>query len=430
MGRFSAYSTGVLRVKSAQGVWISDETGQRFLDGCAGTFNVGLGYGHKYVVEAIRGVLDSGVLHGSGSMSLELRDRAEQALVSIASAGLDRCHLKGCTGGSTAVEQAIRHAWIATGRVAIASFELGHHGQTVLATLASGMEFRKRRVPVRLPYSLQVPPPDCYRCPFGKKPETCSVECVADIEERLRAAAPESGGFAAFVAEPILGAGGGIAPPRKFWSAFSEVLAELEIPLILDEVQTFGRTGEFLAATFFGIEPEMVCLAKSISGIGVPGAGALLLSHRYCALDEGERSLTGGGSNLVCAAIAATIEVMKEPSFFPSMQRSAEALNQGLEAILAQYDFIGCVRGVGLMTGLEIVQSKASRQKYPELASQIIRGCYANGLLVRQSEYGRGSFVKVRPALTISEDEVKELCRRLQQGIQTALAVKESSHVP
>lgn len=419
----SAYPPHAPCFTQAQGVWVTDESGHQFLDGCAGTFNIGLGYQHPRVVGAIRRVLESGILHGSGSLGSELRQEAEQSLVAIAPPSLDRCHLKGCSGGSTAVEQALRHAWAVTGRAAIATFELSHHGQTLVTSAISGMEFRKKRIPSPWGPTLHVPPPDCYRCPFGKKPETCSVECIGAIQDQLQTSQQKLGGIAAFLAEPILGAGGGLTPPKNFWSALTEVLTRMQIPLILDEVQTFGRTGEFLAAKYYGIEPRMVCLAKAISGIGVPGAGALLLSQQDCILDEGERSFTWGASNLACAAIVATIETMQSPGFFSSLSKSAEALKERLEGLVNRYDFIGCVRGVGLMTGLEVVRSKASREKDPKLTAHLINACLSNGLLLRQSEYGRGSFLKIRPALTITVDEAEELCRRLDRAIQTVMMV-------
>jgi putrescine aminotransferase len=226
---------------------------------------------------------------------------------------------------------------------------------------------------------------------------------------------------AAFVAEPIMGAGGGIIPHRRYWPKVAEELHKRNVLLVFDEVQTFGRTGEFFAADYFDASVDMVAVAKGISGIGVPGTGGLLLRHSMCVLDSGERSLTWGGSNIVAAAIVATIREMKRPGFMKQVARVGYFINTELQRMCATYDFVGCVRGVGLMTGLEIVESKQSRRPNIPLAARIIDLCRESGLLLRQSAYEHGSFVKVRPALTITQDEARELCRRLERALQKSM---------
>ena len=418
--RVSAYPTNGIRATSGEGIWITAADGQKYLDGCAGTFNIGLGFKHPKVVSAIENVMQRGILNGSTTLRNELVEEAEKELVSVAPSGLDRCHLKGCTGGSTAVEQAVRHAWANTGRHGLLSFNGSHHGQTIATSLLSGMDFRKSRLGgVTFPVSA-VPAPDCYRCPCGKSPHSCRVECAEEVVAAIEArqGSPQDA-VAAFVAEPILGAGGGIVPHRRYWPKISEQLRKRNVLLIFDEVQTFGRTGEFFAADYFEVSADMIAVAKAISGIGVPGTGGLLLPHSMCILDSGERSLTWGGSNIVAAAIVATIREMKRPGFMKQVARVGYYINTELQRMCATYDFVGCVRGVGLMTGLEIVESKQSRRPNIPLAARIIDVCRDSGLLLRQSAYEHGSFVKVRPALTITLDEARELCRRLEHALRT-----------
>ena len=417
----SAYASEAISVKGARGVWITASDGSKYLDGCAGTFNIGLGYGHPDVAMALSSVISSGFLHGSGTLRTETIERAEAQLVSIAPDNLDRCHLKGSTGGSTAVEQAVRHAWAVTGRRGILSFVGGHHGQTIASTLFSGMEERKQRVAtLQLDVAL-VSPPDCYRCPFGKSVSSCKRECAYAIEEQIESRSLNGDhDIAAMVAEPVLGAGGGIIPPRDYWMIVSGILAKHGIMLIFDEVQTFGRLGTFLASAYYDVGPQFIAVAKSISGIGVPGAGALLLSSDHCVLDSGERSLTWGGSNLVAAAITSTIEVMKSPGFFEHTIDVAINLREKLDSLWQRFGNIGCVRTVGLMSGIEIVDSRESRKASPTLAAQIIDKCRDAGLLLRQSGYGRGGFIKIRPALTISVEEAEEICTRLEWAISAA----------
>ena len=419
----NAYGSNGISVREAKGLWITAIDGTRYIDGCAGTFNVGLGYGHEAVVAALKSAIDTGFLHGSGGLRTGVIEQAEADLVSISPEGLDRCHLKGSTGGSTAVEQALRHAWAVTDRKAIVSFEGSHHGQTIVSTLVSGMEFRKRRLsPVQVDM-IQVPSPDCYRCAFGKSPASCKRECALAIAEAIDAnSSSGEHDVAAMVAEPVLGAGGGIIPPSDYWEIVASLLHERGVMLIADEVQTFGRVGGFLASSYFHLTPQFVALAKSITGIGVPGAGALLLRAEHCILGSGERSLTGGGSNLVSSAVVATLQVMKQPGFFEQTMAVAENLSERLEVLASKFACIGCVRAIGLMTGIEIVHSRKSRVAEPKLAECIIDRCKDAGLLLRQSHYKRGGFVKIRPALTITHDEADELCRRLEWALQAAIA--------
>lgn len=410
----SAYSSEGLTITHAHGLWVTADDGRQYLDACSGTFNVGLGYGHDAVISAIKRTLDLGLLHGSSSLSTAFVDDAEALLAAIAPSGLDRVHLKGCTGGSTAVEQALRHAWAFTKRTRVVSFTGGHHGQTIVSSLASGMEFRKRRLRhVVIPIT-NVPAPDCYRCPFGKHQDSCNVECADEV---IRAATVPNDKAAAFLAEPVLGAGGGVIPPRSFWQKVAEGLDSAGVPLVLDEVQTFGRLNGFFGADYYGIRPTMIAIAKSISGIGLPGAGALLLPKELCILDQGERSLTWGASSVAAAAVSATLRVMSSDGFFASVQHVGEVLHDGLLKLMAESQFVGCVRSIGLMSGVELVRSRESRQPYPEFAAAVIRECKTVGLLVRQSEYGQGAFLKIRPALTATTDDVLEIVRRLSVAL-------------
>lgn len=398
----AAYLGDPIRVASADGLWLTAEDGKRYIDACAGTFNVGPGYKHPIVIEAVQAAISSGLLHGSGILRPAIIDRAEAELASIAPSPIDRCHLKGSTGGSTAVEQAVRHAWAVTGRSGIIAFQDGHHGQTIFASLASGMEFRSSRIRGVTADIIRVPPPDCYQCPFKKDPETCKMECAAAIADAIdERTAGRDHNIAAMVAEPILGAGGGVIPPNGYWEIVSEILRKKEILLIADEVQTFGRVGCFFASSYFNSQPDIIAVAKSISGIGVPGSGAVLLQTKHCILTESERSLTWGGSHLVAAAIVATLSVMSSHGFFDRTREVAAKLAESLERICRTHEMVGLVRACGLMAGIEIVASKQTRETAARRAKMLVDQCRATGLLLRQNDYGFGGFIEIRPAFSL-----------------------------
>lgn len=407
---------------SATGCHLVDAAGDRYLDGCAGTFNISLGYGHPEVSRAVTEVIASGLPHLSSSFQHQRVEAAACALVDIAPPNISHCHFKGSTGGSTAVEQAMRHAWAATGKRSIVSFRGSHHGQTIATTSLSGMPFRCNRLPVAPMPVVHVDPPDCYRCAWGKKPDSCNFECIGAIERALDASPTGEDDTAAFVGEPILGAGGGITPPKYWWTELKNRLEKRHILLILDEVQTFGRTGSFFAADYYGIEPELIALGKGISGIGIPGAAAVLMTEDLRILNTAERSLTWAGSVLTSAAIETTVKVMRGPGFFESVHNVSEVLRDRLFQMEREFECIGTVRGFGLMTGLELVKTRASKTPDVALTHRVINECMKNHLLLRDSLYGRGAFVKIRPPLVISEEEVHDLCDRLRRSLITALA--------
>jgi 4-aminobutyrate aminotransferase-like enzyme len=416
-----SYPAGAPEFVSAAGCHLTDADGERYLDGCAGTFNIGLGYGHPAVTKAVTDVLASGLSHLSSSFHHQRVTAAARALVDVAPQSIDYCHFKGSTGGSTAVEQAMRHAWAATGKRSFVAFRDSHHGQTIATTNLSGMPFRRNRLPTAPLPVVHVDPPDCFRCIWGKTPDSCKLECISAIERAIDASPTGENDVAAFVGEPILGAGGGITPPRHWWSELHSRLAARQILLILDEVQTFGRTGSFFAAEYYGIEPDLIAVSKGISGIGIPGAAALLMSEHLRVLSVGERSLTSAGSVLACAAIEATVRVMRTPSFFEKARRSAEILAERLFSMEREFECIGTVRGFGLMTGIEFVKVGAGRVPDVALAHRVVDECMKNRLLLRTSLYGRGAFVKIRPPLVISEDEVNDLCDRLHRSLVATL---------
>jgi 4-aminobutyrate aminotransferase-like enzyme len=417
-GLTSSYPASGIEFTSGKGVYLLDEFGNDFLDACAGTFNLSMGYGNSVIVDQLKTQLDTGLIHLSSSFVSKHVQLAEYALVDVAPSNIVQCHMKGSTGGSTAIEQAVRHAWVKTGKRTLISFRGSHHGQTISTTFISGMPFRKNRLPISPLPTLQVNPPDCYRCPYQKEPSTCKFECIDEVENVIQHPPTGCDDIAAFIAEPILGAGGGITPPSGYWTKLSSLLAANGILLIFDEVQTFGRTGHFFAAQHYGVEPNLIALAKGISGIGIPGAGALLMEDGFNLLNSGERSLTWGANLLTCVAISSTIELMRQQSFLTQLRSSGELLANNLARIVSQYEFIGTVRGFGLMTGLEIVTSKESRKPRPDLAYKISQIAYKNRLILRLSEYDRGSFLKIRPSLNITHDEIMDLSERLEFTLQ------------
>jgi 4-aminobutyrate aminotransferase-like enzyme len=401
-------------IVAGEGVWLYDRDGRAYLDCEAGTFNVSLGYGHPEVVHAVRAQAER-LIHVTSQFATEPLDALARELVEIAPPNLDRVHLK-TISGSTAVEGAIRMAQLHTGRSEVITLFRSHHGQTLATTGIAGSGARRRRLATHPLAALQVPDPYCYRCFYRERPETCGFLCVDRIDDFIAYAS--SGRIACVVIEPISGNGGNVVPPDGYLQALRRFCDEREIVLIFDEVQTgLGRTGEMFAADHFGVAPHAMAIAKGLGGSGLPIA-AILAEERLTGLHRDEHAFTGGGNLLGAAAALATLRVLRAPGFLAHVREVGAAILERFHAMQRRLPAIGDVRGVGLMIGIELVD-RAGRPDV-RLANDVVARGLEYGVVLRASEYGRGSVIKVRPALVITTEEAELLCDRIERLLATA----------
>ncbi|HMA46734.1 MAG TPA: aspartate aminotransferase family protein, partial [Frankiaceae bacterium] len=327
-GPFS-YPTGDVTLVRGQGVRLWDDTGRRYLDGISGTFNLPLGHGHPRVVAAVREQAGTLAYASSSFQTRPVRELAA-ALVRLSPPHLTRVHLRS-TGGSTANEGAIRIAQHATGRRDVVTMFRGHLGQTIATAGMSGYASRRAPFPASVAGRLVVPDPYCFRCFYRQRPQDCGLWCVERIADFLRYAG--DGQAAAVLVEPVCGVGGNVVPPPGYLAELRRFCDERGIVLVFDEVQTaFGRTGHMFAADHFGVAPDMITVAKGLSGLGLP-LGAVLLTDRLAGLDRQYHSFTSGGQPLAAAAALATLEVITAPGFLDRVRRVGGLLMGELTAL-------------------------------------------------------------------------------------------------
>jgi 4-aminobutyrate aminotransferase len=383
-----------------EGAVVEDVDGNRFLDFSAGIAVVATGHCHPRVVEAIQKQA-ARLIHMSGTdFYYEEMAALAEKLAEIAPGDEPRRVSFG-NSGAEAVEGAIKLARYATGRDQIIAFFGSFHGRTLGAlSLTARKAVQRAGFGPLIPGVVHAPYPYCYRCPFGRQPEGCAVECVKHIEDTLlkTIAPPEE--TAAIVVEPVQGEGGYVVPPKKFFDELARVARQNGILLIFDEVQSgMGRTGKMWAAEHFGAAPDILAVAKGIAS-GMP-LGATVARADLMTWPPGAHASTFGGNPVCCAAALATIALLEE-GLMKNAERMGAHLMDRMRDWPARFPQVGEVRGLGLMIGIELVRDQQTKEKAPELRDRVLRQAFERGLLV----LGAGdNTIRLCPPLVITRDQ-------------------------
>lgn len=403
------YNVQDLLIDHGKGIYLYDQSGNEYIDCAAGTFNLVLGYSNKEVLETVKHQADR-LVHVTSSFQSGPVDEMVGRLIDSTPDNLTVIHPKVCSG-STANEGAIKIAQHFTGNRDVITHFRSHLGQTMMMTSYSGNAFRKEPFPSLFPGGLQVPDPYCYRCFYKQTPETCNFLCVERLNDFIDYAS--SGKVACMVVEPISGNGGNIVPPAGYFQALKKLCDERGIILIFDEIQTgMGRTGKMWAADTFGVKPHMMTISKGLGGTGFQ-VSAIACEERLRGLDSHHHSFTYGSNVLAAAAAAKTLEIVHRPKFLANVTKVGAYFMERLLRMQERFRFMGDVRGLGLMIGIEIVDKDGG----PDVAltNRICEAATSHGLLLRSSRYGYGNVFKIRPPLIITEDEAQRACDRLEQ---------------
>jgi 4-aminobutyrate aminotransferase len=396
-----SYTRGYpLVVERGEGAIVEDVDGNRFLDFNAGIAVVATGHCHPRVVEAIQKQA-ARLIHMSGTdFYYEGMVALAEKLAEIAPGDAPRRVSFG-NSGAEAIEGSIKLARYATGRDKIIAFFGSFHGRTMGAlSLTARKAVQRAGFGPLIPGVVHAPYPYCYRCPFGREPEGCAVECVKHIEDTLlkTIAPPEE--TAAIVVEPVQGEGGYVVPPKKFFDELARVAEQNGILLIFDEVQSgMGRTGKMWAAEHFGAVPDIFAVAKGIAS-GMP-LGATVARADLMTWPPGAHASTFGGNPVSCAAALVTIALLEE-GLMENAARMGAYLMDRMRDWPRRFANVGEVRGLGLMIGIELVRDQRTKEKAPELRDQVVARAFERGLLV----LGAGdTAIRLCPPLVITRDQ-------------------------
>ncbi len=404
-------------IARGEGCWIWDVDGHKMLDGVGGLWASNLGHSNRRVRDAIVAQLDElpfyNVFRGTSHVrAIELSTRLV-GMMAPEQVGA----VMFSTGGSDAVEGALKIArqyWKLRGqadRTKFISLRQGYHGVHFGGMSINGNTSFRRAYEPLLPGCFHVDTPWLYHNPYTDDPEQLGRICAELLEREIVFQGPDT--VAAFIAEPIQGAGGVIVPPPNYWPLVRQICDKHGVLLIADEVVTgFGRAGALFGTRLWGINADIWCLAKGISSGYVP-LGATAIGSKVAEVFDADASGAGTVTHgytysahpVAAAAALATLEQIEELDIPGHAARVGAHLHQRLAGFVDKFGVVGDLRGRGLMAGIEMVADKARRVPMPrssDVPSRVAREAYRRGLMVRIS----GPNLILSPPLVITLEEV------------------------
>jgi 4-aminobutyrate aminotransferase len=404
-----------LVVERGYGPVVEDTDGNRYLDFAAGIAVAATGHSHPEVVAAIKAQADR-FLHMCAT------DFFYENVVQLAE-GLAR-HAPGpgpwrvffANSGAEVVEGAIKLARLRTGRQKIVAFYGAFHGRTYGAmSLTASKPVQRRGYGPLLPEVVHSHYAYCYRCPVNRQPDGCDVECLDLLTRSMFGATLDPREVAAVIVEPVQGEGGYVVPHPGFLKRLRDTTREHGILLIADEVQCgMGRTGRFFASEHFGLEPDIVTVAKGIAS-GMP-LGALMAREGVMEWNDGGHGSTFGGNPVSVAAALATLRLLERGLVENAAETGAQLMG-ALRSRLGSSDVIGDIRGLGLMIGVEVVKDRAGKEPAPELRERILEEAFRRGLIL----LGCGkSTIRLAPPLVIDREDAEIAARLLAEAVAAA----------
>jgi adenosylmethionine-8-amino-7-oxononanoate aminotransferase len=406
-------------IEKGEGVWLHLTDGRNILDGMAGLWNVNAGYGREELAKAAYDqMMDLAFTSNfSGMTNLPSIQLAEK-LAGFAYEGLNSTFFT--SGGSEANDSAFktaRYYWKRMGKPTkykVIARKGAYHGVTMSATFATGLEKYHTMFGPAVDGFVHIPAPNPYRYEGDLKPgETVGQAAARALEEAILREGADT--VAAFIAEPVMGVGGVLVPPDDYFPLVRQVCDKYEVLLIADEVITgFGRTGEWFALKHWNIKPDILSFAKAITS-GYAQLGGIQISDAIRDTMESAadteaymHGYTYSGHAMACAVGLKNIEIMERENFPQRARDLGKRLLDGLKS-LSEFPFVGDVRGLGLVCGVEIVSNKETKAADPAMTMKIFKAAEVNGLRTRPL----GSTLAFSPPISINEDEVDEIVKRL-----------------
>lgn len=404
-----------LVVSRARGMVVEDVDGNRFLDFAAGISTVSTGHCHPEVVQAIKAQAENLIHICYTDFYYPVYVELCETLARIAPMrGEKRVFLT--NSGAEAVETAMKLARLRTGRQKIVGFFGAFHGRTYGAmSLTASKPVQRKGYGPFLPEVLHTHYAYCYRCPVNREPATCAVECLDLLTEDYFHHSVDPEEVAAVIVEPVQGEGGFIPPHRDFLPKVQDLCRRHGILLIADEVQSgMGRTGRMFAFEHYGIDPDMILLAKGIAS-GMP-ISAVIARDDVMRWNDGGHGSTFGGNPLSCASALATLRLLQD-GLIENAASSGTRLLEGLRTLQRKHRLIGDVRGLGLMVGVEIVKDPATRQPAPRERHRVIEAAFKRGLLTLPCG---ASTIRLSPPLIARDSDIDKAVAILDAAFQAA----------
>jgi len=393
-------SLSKIALAKGEGAIIEDVDGNRYIDFFAGVGVASLGYAHPKYVKYMSDQV--GKIH-VGSFVTESRAKLTKLLSSIAPGDLNRSQFY--SGGAEAVEAALRLAKSYTKKTEFMGFWGGFHGKTLGVLGLLGDTFKNGLGPLPVG-TYGTPYANCRRCPLNDTFPECKFRCVEFIKEKLRYETTNQ--LAAFIVEPIQGTNGNVVPPKGFLVELKKLAHEIGAILIVDEMITgFGRTGKMFGCEHDDVVPDIITIGKGFGG-GYPMTGLIsneeIINAKPFANPSGSSS-SYGGNPLASAAAYITVQTIIDEGLVENSRKVGEFMLGKFQEMQKKYDFIGDVRGKGLMIGVELVKNRATKEKLDKKITQMIfTECLKRGLVTM----GYNPDIRINPPLVITEEVAAE----------------------
>lgn len=409
-------------ITDGEGVYISDIDGHRMVDAVGGLWNVNIGYGRDEIKQAVVEQMDKLAYYSAfnGTTNPAAIELSHKLIGMMEPENMKRVFLS--LGGSDANETAMRIArqyWKMQGqadRYKFISLKKGYHGTHFGAASINGNTAFRRNYEPLLPGCYHVETPFLYHNSFTDDPLRLGEICAEMLDKEIQFQGPDT--VAAFIAEPVQGAGGVIVPPKNYWPLIREVCDKHGVLLVSDEVVTgFGRTGSMFGARGWGVQPDIMNLAKGITSGYIP-LGATVVNERidnaFKNNSDGFGAIMHGytysGHPVACAAAIATLDIVIDENLPANAEKEGAYLNEQLMSFIDRYDIVGDVRGKGLMTGIEVVKDKKTKEPLDdERGARIAEIAKAEGVKIRVSR----NMIILSPPLVIQRPEVDKIINAL-----------------
>ena len=424
-------SEDLLIVDRGEGVYIYDTNGKKYLEGLAGLWCSSLGYGVEELGEAAKEQMNKlGYSTLFTSKSHEPAIRLSEKLIELSPFENGKVFFG--NSGSDANDTQLKlytymnNALGKTKKKKILSRVKGYHGVTVASASMTGLPAQHKLFDLPANSFSHAMTPHFYREGLEGESEGDFVKrLTTNIEELINKEGADN--IAAMIAEPLMGAGGVIVPPKGYFSSIQNILSKYNIPLIDDEVVcAFGRTGNMWGAETFDMKPSSITIAKALSAGFIPISAVIVPDHMYEPIKDASGDIgifghgyTYSGHPVACAVALKTLEIYERDNVFNHVNNISEYFQERAQRLL-DLDYVGEVRGVGLICGIEMVSDKNTKSLFEPIGSAgkiIAKICQNNGLIVRAI----GDVIALCPPLIISLEEIDELFDILEKSIKESL---------
>lgn len=409
------YHKTPIQLTKALGANVWDNEGKQYLDCIGGIVCISAGHNHPKIKKAMIAVIESDDIQHSSTLYYNRHPvKLAEKLGNHLPAKLQRMHFT--NSGSEANEAAFMAARHATGESMIVNLRHSYHGGTN-ATLAScgHHTWRFRSQPATNVTSAMEP--YCYRCPFNASPTSCELQCAKNVETTIQTTT--HGKIAAFIAEPVMGVGGFIAPEKEYFHEVAKIVKNYGGKYISDEVQTgSGRCGGALfLSTELGIDADMITTAKGM-GNGAAIGGVAMTDEIADSLAGKAFFNTFGSDPYQTLQAALTIEIIEEENLIENARTMGALLMDGLKNLMKTHMLIGDVRGRGLLMGMELVKDRTTKEHAVQETLDLMDLCKEKGLLLGKGGL-RGNVVRIAPALSLKREQVEFIVKTLDECLHT-----------